>query len=84
VIVDPFEEVRELETGARRERRTRHALLAATGDLWGAVCANGLASLGLDDAGSVTVDLDHPRLRGVGDEDVMRAVATCAAAEVVA
>ena len=32
----------------------------------------------------MTIDLDHPRLRGVADEDVMRAVATCAAAEVVA
>ena len=29
VLVDPFEEARELETRARRERRTRHALLAA-------------------------------------------------------
>ena len=29
VRVDPFEETRELETLARRERRTRHALLAA-------------------------------------------------------
>ena len=28
VRIDPFEEVRELETGARRERQTRHALLA--------------------------------------------------------
>ena len=65
VVVDPFEELRELETGARRERRTRHALLAAAGDLWGAVVQNGLASLGLDDAGEVGVDLDHPRLRGV-------------------
>ena len=37
VVVDPFEELRELETGARRERRTRHALLAEAGDLWGAV-----------------------------------------------
>jgi len=84
VIVDPFEEVRELETGARRERRTRHALLAAYGDLWGEICANGLTSLGLSGSSMVSVDLDHPRLRGVGDEDVMRAIATCAAAEVVA
>jgi formimidoylglutamate deiminase len=83
VIVDPFEEVRELETGARRERRTRHALLAATGDLWGALCRDGLASLGLADAGTVSVDLDHPRLRGVPDDDVMRALATCAGADVV-
>ena len=33
VIVDPFEETRELETAARRERMTRHALLAEAGDL---------------------------------------------------
>jgi formimidoylglutamate deiminase len=84
VVVDPFEEVRELETGARRERRTRHALLAAAGDLWGTLARAGCESLGIEDAGTVTIDRDHPRLRGVGDEDLMRAVATCAAAEVVA
>jgi formimidoylglutamate deiminase len=83
VVVDPFEELRELETGARRERRTRHALLAETGDLWGAIARNGLASLGLDDAGEVAVDLDHPRLRGVREEDVMRALATCGSADTV-
>jgi cytosine/adenosine deaminase-related metal-dependent hydrolase len=83
VIVDPFEETRELETGARRERRTRHALLASAGDLWGSLVANGFASLGLEPAGSVTVDLDHPRLAGVGDEDVLRAIATAASADVV-
>jgi cytosine/adenosine deaminase-related metal-dependent hydrolase len=83
VIVDPFEELRELETGARRERRTRHALLAEAGDLWDAVRRDGLASLGLDGCGTVTVDLDHPRLRGVPDEDVMRALATCASADTV-
>ena len=83
-IVDPFEEVRELETGARRQRRTRHALLASAGDLWGALAREGIASLGLDDAGTVTIDLDHPRLQGVEEEDVMRAVATCASADVVA
>jgi formimidoylglutamate deiminase len=83
VVVDPFEEVRELETGARRARRTRHALLAAAGDLWGAVREAGLASLGLDDAGMVEIDLDHPRLQGVPEADIMRAVATCGAAEIV-
>ena len=83
VVIDPFEELRELETGARRERRTRHALLAATGDLWSAVAEHGLASLGLESAGEVTVDRDHPRLRGVPDEAVMRALATCASADTV-
>ena len=84
VVVDPFEELRELETGARRERRTRHALLAEAGDLWGAVAENGLASLGLEEAGEVAIDLDHPRLRGVAEEDLMRALATCASADTVA
>ena len=66
VRVDPFEETRELETGARREGRTRHALLAHHGDLWAELARNGLASLGLEDGGTIDVDLDHPDLRGVG------------------
>ena len=84
VVVDPFEEVRELETGARREGLTRHALLAGAGDLWGAVVRDGLASLGIGDAGEVAIDLDHPRLRGVPGDDVMRALATCGSADIVA
>ena len=83
VVVDPFEEVRELETGARRERRTRHALLATYGDLWGELAGNGLASLGLEEAGVIEIDLDHPRLRGVPPQDLSRALATCASADVV-
>lgn len=88
VRIDPFEEVRELETGARRERRTRHALLAASGDLWGELCRNGRASLGLpeadDGAGTIAIDLAHPSLRGVAREDLPYALATCASAAVVA
>ncbi|HEX2413284.1 MAG TPA: formimidoylglutamate deiminase [Solirubrobacteraceae bacterium] len=83
VVVDPFEEVRELETGARRERRTRHALLASYGDLWGELVRNGLASLGLRKAATIEIDLDHPRLQGIVPEDLPRALATCAAADVV-
>jgi formimidoylglutamate deiminase len=83
VVVDPFEETRELETGARRERRTRHALLAATGDLWGALARNGCASLGLADAGTATIDADHRRIRVADPADLMLAVATCGSAEVV-
>jgi len=84
VRVDPFEEVRELETGARREGQTRHALLAATRDLWGELVANGCAALGLTDAGTIAVDLDHPDLRGVAEADLPYALATCASAGVVA
>jgi formimidoylglutamate deiminase len=82
VVVDPFEELRELETGARRQGLTRHALLA-TGDLWGAVAANGLASLGLDGAGEVAIDLDHPRLRGVAADDAGRAIVMSGSADTV-
>jgi formimidoylglutamate deiminase len=84
VVVDPFEELRELETGARRERMTRHALLAEAGDLWGAIARNGLASLGLDEAGEVTVDIDHPRLRGVPEDDLPRALVMSGSAATVA
>jgi formimidoylglutamate deiminase len=83
VRVDPFEETRELETLARRERRTRHALLAAYGDLWAELAANGRASLGLDDAGTIAIDRNHPDLAGVADADLPLAIATCASAGVV-
>lgn len=84
VRVDPFEEVRELETGARRERELRFGLLAGTGDLWGELARNGRASLGIDAEVTIDVDLDHPDLRGVPEEDVALALATCASAGVVA
>jgi len=83
VRVDPFEEARELETLARRERRTRHALLATYGDLWSELARNGRASLGVEDAGTIAIDRDHPDLRGITDADLPLAVATCASAAVV-
>jgi formimidoylglutamate deiminase len=85
VRIDPFEEVRELETGARREGETRHALLAAAGDLWAELARNGAASLGLPakDARELTIDRDHPDLRGIADDDLAAALATCASAGVV-
>jgi formimidoylglutamate deiminase len=83
VRIDPFEEARELETLARRDRGTRHALLAAYGDLWAELVRAGCASLGLEDAGTIAVDRDHPDLRGVAEADLPLAVATCASAAVV-
>jgi formimidoylglutamate deiminase len=83
VRVDPFEEARELETLARRERRTRHALLARYEDLWAELARNGRASAGLDDAGTIAIDRDHPQLQGIADADLPLAVATCASAAVV-
>jgi formimidoylglutamate deiminase len=89
VRVDPFEEVRELETGARRERELRSGLLAGApaGDLWAELVANGRASLGLEGgaeaAPRIEVDLDHPQIAGIAAQDRTRAWATCASASVV-
>jgi formimidoylglutamate deiminase len=86
VRVDPFEEVRELETGARRERELRHALLATSDSLWDELCANGRASLGLEDHAALTIEIDltHPDLRGVDRDDLAYALATCSSASVIA
>jgi len=83
LVLDPFEEVRELETLARRERLTRHALLARSGDLWTDTARNGAHSIGIEDAGTIEVDLSHPRLNGVPREDLPRAIATCGSADMV-
>jgi formimidoylglutamate deiminase len=85
VRIDPFEELREMETLARREGQTRFALLAAAGgDLWGQTVANGRASLGLAGAPElIEIDLGHPDLAGVAESDLGLALATCASAGVV-
>jgi formimidoylglutamate deiminase len=88
VRIDPFEELRELETGARREGQTRAGLLAASpgGDLWRVLTAHGRASLGLEHrpATSIEIDLAHPELANVTEADLPLALATCASAAVVA
>ena len=86
--IDPFEELREMETLARREGQTRDALLAAAGgDLWGATVAAGRASLGLDAhdrrAPEIEIDLDHPEIARVPADSLGWALATCASAAVV-
>jgi formimidoylglutamate deiminase len=85
VRIDPFEEARELETGARRERETRFGLLSHYGDLWAELVRNGRASLGLspttDD--TIHIDPDHPQLHGVPTADLPRALVTSASAGVV-
>ena len=86
IRIDPFEELREMETLARREGQTRDALLAAAdGDLWGQTLSYGRASLGLQDSepGTIELDLEHPDLVGVAERDLGLALATCASAGVV-
>jgi formimidoylglutamate deiminase len=83
--VDPFEELRELETLARREQQRRYGLLAAANDLWAQVAAAGRASLGIeDDARTVAIDTAHPQLAGIPEADLPRALVTSASAAVVA
>jgi formimidoylglutamate deiminase len=86
VRVDPFEETRELETLARRERELRFGLLSGApgGDLWAELVANGRASLGLTGGPNIGIDTDHPQIAGVATEDLPRALATAASASVVA
>lgn len=85
VRIDPFEEARELETLARRERETRFALLSHYGDLWAELVANGRASLGLEATPErrVAIDTAHPQLAGVAPQDLPRALVTAASAAVV-
>jgi formimidoylglutamate deiminase len=83
VRIDPFEEARELETGARREGQTRSAL-AIDGGLWHALAEGGSASLGLRKAPpAIELDLAHPDLIGIPADDIPYALATCASAGVV-
>jgi formimidoylglutamate deiminase len=84
VRVDPFEEVRELETLARREGVSRNALLARTGDLWGELQRNGVASLDAAAERKLEIDMDHPSIRGVAESDLPYALATCAEPGVIA
>jgi formimidoylglutamate deiminase len=83
VRIDPFEEVRELETIARRTGQTRSALIAGAGDLWGAVCAAGHRSLGVESGPTVAIDTSHAQLAGIPEADLPYAIATCASAAVV-
>ena len=84
VRIDPFEECRELETNSRRQSLSRSGPLAHfDGELWAELARTGAASLGIDDAGTIGIDRDHPSLRGVADEDLPWALATCASAQVV-
>ena len=85
--IDPFEELREMETLARREGQTRDALLAAAdGDLWGRTLTNGRASLGPAGlrAGHDRARSRPPRSRRPSpSRDLGLALATCASAAVV-
>ncbi len=81
---------RPVRGGARardaRPPRAAHPPRAARGlrrPLGRAGRATAARASGLDDAGTIAIDRDHPDLRGVADADLALAVATCASAAVV-
>ena len=80
VRIDPLEELRELETTARRQTLSREVVDAGTLLCFGA--DEGAASLGLDSWPDTAVDLEHRSLRGVEPADVLDALVFGCAADV--
>ena len=80
IRIDPLEELRELETSARRLTLRRE--LCDAGTLLCFAADEGAAALGLESWPDVSVDLEHPSLRGVAQEDVLDALVFGCGAEV--
>lgn len=81
VRIDPLEELRELEGIARRLTGRRNivppdSLLCIGAD-------EGAAALGLEAWGEIEIDLRHPSLRGVDEEDLFGALVSSCSADVV-
>jgi formimidoylglutamate deiminase len=82
VRINPLEELRELEGIARRRTGRRNVVSVDSLLCFGA--DEGAASLGLDSWGEIEIDLEHPSLRGVDEQDVFAALVFGCSAEVVA
>ncbi len=82
IRIDPLEELRELETTARRQTLSREVYDAGTLLCFGA--DEGAASLGLEAWPDTAVDLDHPSLRSVDRGDVLDALVLGCGADVFA
>ena len=82
VRIDPLEELREIEAVGRRHARRRE--IARTSSLLCFGSDEGAAALRLDSWRDVEIDLDHPSLRGVAEEDLLDALVFGCAADVFA
>jgi formimidoylglutamate deiminase len=82
VRIDPFEELRELETTARRASGRREICDAETLLCFGA--DEGAASLGLEQWPEIEIDSGHSSLRGVDPGDRLDALVFSCSADVVA
>ena len=81
VRIDPLEELRELEGIARRRTGRRNVV---SGDsLLSFGTDEGAASLGLESWNEIEIDLEHPSLRGIDEEDVFAALVAGCSAEVI-
>jgi len=80
VRIDPLEELRELEGIARRQALRRNVLSAERLLCYGA--DEGAGALGLESWADVTVNLEHPSLRGV-EGDVFSALVWGCGADVL-
>lgn len=81
VRIDPLEELRELETTARRASGRREVYDVATLLRFGT--DEGAASLGIESWPDITVDPEHPSLRGLDRADVLGAIVFGAGSDVV-
>jgi formimidoylglutamate deiminase len=82
VRIDPLEELRELEGIARRHSERRRII--SVDSLFSFGADEGAASLGLDSWAEIEIDLEHPALLGVDEQDVFAALVFGCSAEVVA
>jgi formimidoylglutamate deiminase len=82
VRIDPLEELRELEGVARRRSGRRNVVSPDSLLCFGA--DEGAASLGLESWAEVAIDLEHPSLRGIEEQDVFAALVSGCSAEVLA
>ena len=80
VRIDPLEELRELETTARRQALSREVFAAGTLLCFGA--DEGAAALGLESWPDAAVDLEHPSLHGIEPADFLDALVLGCSADV--
>ncbi|HET8874086.1 MAG TPA: amidohydrolase family protein [Gaiellaceae bacterium] len=81
VRIDPLEELRELETTARRASERREIFDVETLLRFGT--GEGAASLGIESWPEITIDPEHPSLRGLDRSDLLGAIVFGASSDVV-
>ncbi len=79
VITDPFDDLRALETHERLRTRRRVTFRPEQGtpaeQLWRDGSTSGAIACGFDDAGGeISIDLDHPSLELVADDELLDAI----------